>query len=59
MKQVSLRLPDDLHAAIKASAEREHRSLHGQIVHILGEEMRETNAIPPSPERDGPLTRPT
>jgi hypothetical protein len=35
MKLLSLRLPDDLHAALKALAKRENRSLHSQIVYIL------------------------
>jgi len=30
-----LRLPPDLHAKLKALAEREDRSLHAQILHIL------------------------
>ncbi|MFE4665413.1 Arc family DNA-binding protein [Streptomyces sp. NPDC056716] len=35
MKQITLRLPDDEHARLKALAEREHRSLHAQILHML------------------------
>ena len=30
-----LRLPADLHAALTAMAEREQRSLHGQILYLL------------------------
>ncbi len=30
-----LRLPRDLHEAVQAIAEREHRSLNAQIVYIL------------------------
>lgn len=30
-----LRLPPDLHAQLKALAEREDRSLHAQILHLL------------------------
>ncbi len=33
----ALRLPHDLHDLLKAAAEREHRSLHGQIIHMLRE----------------------
>ena len=35
MKLLSLRLPDDLHAALKELAARENRSLHSQIIYIL------------------------
>lgn len=45
MKRISLRLPDELHDTLKALAEREHRSLHGLVVHILRE-----HDIPPAPD---------
>lgn len=32
MKQISLRLPDDLHARLRAEAERNRRSLHAEIL---------------------------
>jgi predicted DNA-binding protein len=35
MKIVSLRLPDDLHEALKALAKQESRSLHNLILFIL------------------------
>ncbi|WP_405646999.1 Arc family DNA-binding protein [Streptomyces sp. NBC_00019] len=35
MVNFNLRLPDDLHEAIKAAAEREGRSRHGQILWYL------------------------
>ena len=35
MKQVKLRVPDDLHARIKEAAEHEHRSLHGEAIALL------------------------
>ena len=35
MKQLTLRLPDELHQNLKELAEREHRSLHAQIIHII------------------------
>lgn len=30
-----IRIPDDLHALLKERADRETRSLNGQIVHLL------------------------
>ena len=35
MKRFSLRLPDDLHEALRFSAQREHRSMHNQILMLL------------------------
>jgi hypothetical protein len=35
MKHVSLRLPDDLHAALKIFAEADHRSLNSEIITLL------------------------
>ncbi|WP_189236746.1 FitA-like ribbon-helix-helix domain-containing protein [Planomonospora parontospora] len=35
MKQITLRLPDDLHAQLKELAKHEHRSLHAQVLHIV------------------------
>jgi predicted transcriptional regulator len=35
MKQITLRLPDDLHTQLKELAEHEHRSLHAQVLHIV------------------------
>jgi len=35
MKSISLRLDDDLHARLKAAAERDHRSLQQQITWLL------------------------
>ncbi|WP_152521054.1 FitA-like ribbon-helix-helix domain-containing protein [Nocardiopsis ganjiahuensis] len=35
MKQISLRLPEELHAALKVLARKEDRSLHAQIIRIL------------------------
>lgn len=41
-KQIALRLPDELHARLKAAAERNRRSLHAEILwrleHSEGEE---------------------
>ena len=35
MKRFTLRLPDDLHEALRYNAQREHRSLHNQILMTL------------------------
>ncbi|TDC14007.1 FitA-like ribbon-helix-helix domain-containing protein [Actinomadura bangladeshensis] len=35
MKQITLRLPDELHSELKDLATREHRSLHAQVLHML------------------------
>lgn len=32
VKQISLRLPDDLHERLKVTAERDRRSLHAEIL---------------------------
>lgn len=32
---VSVRLPSELHERIKGLAERQHRSVHGEIIHLL------------------------
>jgi hypothetical protein len=40
MKLLSLRLPEELHAALKEIADKERRSLHAQIVYILEEFVR-------------------
>ncbi len=47
MAKFTLRLPDDLQERIQTRADREHRSLHAQIIHLLSE------AVPPigAPER--------
>ena len=41
MKRFSLRLPDDLHAALQQSAQNEYRSLHNQILIILEDHIRQ------------------
>jgi hypothetical protein len=35
MKRFDLRLPDELHARLSALADREHRSIHGQIIKLI------------------------
>jgi len=42
MKRFSLRLPDDLHAALQRSAQKEYRSLHNQILIVLEEFIRQS-----------------
>ena len=37
MRRFSLRLPDDLHAALQRMAQKEYRSLHNQILIVLEE----------------------
>lgn len=34
-KNLSVRLPEDLHARIKTAAEADHRSINGEIVWLL------------------------
>jgi hypothetical protein len=41
MKRFSLRLPDDLHAALQLAAQNEYRSLHNQILIILEDYVRQ------------------
>jgi len=42
MKRFSLRLPEDLHAALQRSAQKEYRSLHNQILIVLEEFVRQS-----------------
>jgi predicted HicB family RNase H-like nuclease len=35
IKNVNVRIPEDLHALIKASAETDHRSLNSQMIWLL------------------------
>ena len=35
MPEMHLRLPDDLHAALKAAAEQDERSMNGEILWLL------------------------
>jgi plasmid stability protein len=46
MKQLTLRLPDDLHATLKALAASEHRSLHAEILHILSRHAGDADSLP-------------
>lgn len=49
MRSLNLRLPDDLHAMVKALADTDHRSMNGEIIALLEEAVRERNA------RDSPV----
>lgn len=39
MKQLTLRLPDDLHSQLKSLAESERRSLHAEILRLIEEAL--------------------
>jgi hypothetical protein len=57
---VNLRLPEDLHARLVATAEAEHRSLQMQIVHLLEEGLRRRDALrgrgrPPATDAERPV----
>lgn len=47
MKQLNVRLPDDLHARLVRLAETDHRSLNSEIVHMLAEAVDERDARDP------------
>jgi len=44
MKQLNVRLPDELHAVLRALAEAEHRSLNAEIVHLLADTASRSQA---------------
>lgn len=44
MHALNLRLPDDLHATVKALAEQEHRSINSEIIALLEQAIRERGA---------------
>jgi hypothetical protein len=43
--RITLRIPSDLHDALVAAATADSRSLNGQIVHSLREEMAQRNLL--------------
>jgi hypothetical protein len=66
MKQLNLRLPDDLHAALSAAAEADRRSLNSMVIVMIEEALKARAArgeggLAPSylaygkPIRDSPL----
>ncbi|HEY2086998.1 MAG TPA: Arc family DNA-binding protein [Mycobacterium sp.] len=52
VKQISLRLPDELHKQLKAAAERNVRSLHAEIIWRL-REMEPAREKGQNPEQAG------
>ena len=44
MRSLNLRLPDDLHATVRALAEADHRSLNSEIIALLEDAVRERTA---------------
>ena len=40
VKQISLRLPDDMHERLKATSERDRRSLHAEILWRLERDLK-------------------
>lgn len=46
MKQLNVRLPDELHEALKALAETEHRSLNAQIIAMLERDVKPGSFTP-------------
>ncbi|MCI3274801.1 toxin-antitoxin system HicB family antitoxin [Streptomyces cylindrosporus] len=56
MVNFNLRLPDDLHAAIKAAAERDGRSAHGQMLWYLRRAV-ESDAAPAPVQGNGQSSR--
>jgi len=57
MVNFNLRLPDDLHAAIKAAAERDGRSAHGQMLWYLRRAV-EASGTPDRPGGDPATSAP-
>jgi hypothetical protein len=47
MKQLYLRLPDELHEYLVKLAERERRSLNAQIVYLLEQATQQPDKPPP------------
>lgn len=55
MKNLNLRVPDELHARLKALAESDHRSLNAEIVHLLDRASAE-QSHPLREQAEGPQT---
>ena len=47
VKKLGMRLPDDLHAELVRAAKEDRRSLHGEIIHLLYEQLKRR----PAPSR--------
>lgn len=41
MKQMNLRLPDDVYEQVKAHAEAERRSIHAQLLWLIEKALKE------------------
>ena len=58
MANLVLRLPDELHEQLRATAQRNHRSLNGEILCALDAYMREQASAPaPAAEAANLATR--
>lgn len=44
MRQLTLRLPDDLHARLKDAAEGEHRSMHAEVLRAVERHLDQLEA---------------
>ncbi len=51
MKQMNLRLPDDLHGDLKAEAEEQQRSLHAEILYRLKRSTERSGPKLPTEEK--------
>ena len=51
MKTISLHLPDDLHAQVKAAAENDRRSLHSEVLYAIERLLAERGAGQPTETR--------
>lgn len=40
MKHVNLRLPDELHEALKAAAEADHRSINSMVIVLIEQRLK-------------------
>ena len=49
VRNLGIRISDDLHAWLTALAEREHRSLNGQVVHLLERAREQLDRETPPP----------
>ena len=61
MANLVLRLPDEVHEQLRATAQRNHRSLNGEILCALDAYLREQARAPapaPAAEAANPATRP-
>ncbi len=50
-KTVTLRLPEDLHAELARLAKEEHRTLHSQLLVLLGHALQPPREVPEENDR--------